>query len=141
MVVISNLGSTPADLAGHWLCQRPAYQPLPDLEVGPGQSVAISLGGSVFLPPPGALTVDGPLSLGPITATGGEMALYSDNSFGSADSLVSYVEWGVPGHGRTGVAVEAGIWGEGEFVPTTEASSLISLTDPSAVGAAAWGAS
>ncbi|NIR37905.1 MAG: hypothetical protein GWN73_19365 [Actinobacteria bacterium] len=69
------------------------------------------------------------------------MALYSDNSFGSADSLVSYVEWGVPGHGRTGVAVEAGIWGEGEFVPTTEASSLISLTDPSAVGAAAWGAS
>ena len=138
MVVITNLGDAPGSLAGHWLCQRPAYYELPDVQVGAGQSFAISLGGSVFLPPPGAITVEETASLGAFNPGSGELALYSSSSFGSASDILSYVEWGTPGHGRSGTAVEAGIWVNGGFVETTDETELISRTDFETVGPDGW---
>ena len=69
-------------------------------------------------------------------AQDGEIGLYNSNSFGSADAIVSYVEWGSSGHGRSATAVEAGIWVSGGFVPTTVDSGAILAsrtppTDPS----------
>ncbi len=125
MVVITNVGTEAGNLGGHWICQRPSYQELPAIDVGPGESVAISLGGSVFLPPPGTLTIEGQFNIGGISASSGEIGLYSTNSFGSADAIVSYVEWGDTGHGRSGTAVEAGVWDDGGFVATTDATAGI----------------
>ena len=138
MVVITNVGDAAVNLGGHWLCQRPAYFELPEVEVGPGQSFAMSLGGSVFVPPPGAITVEETASLGAFTPGSGELGLYSSSSFGSADAIVSYVEWGTPGHGRSGTAVEAGIWVNGGFVETTDDTVSIDRTNLDATGPDAW---
>ena len=105
MVIITNVGDASGNLEGHFLCQRPSYAQLPDLELGPGESVAISLGGDVFLPPPGVKTIDAAVFVGNLDAAGGEMGLYLDQSFGDADSIVAYVEWGSTGHGRSETAV------------------------------------
>ncbi len=138
MVVITNVGTEAGNLGGHWICQRPGYQELPDIEVGPGESVAISLGGNVFLPPPGTLTIEGQLNIGGISASSGEIGLYSSNAFGSADAMVSYVEWGNSGHGRSGTAVEAGLWDDGGFVATTDETALIQQDTIFSMSSTGW---
>jgi hypothetical protein len=138
MLVITNVGTESGNLGGHWICQRPTYQELPDVELAPGESVAISLGGDSFTPPAGALTIEGALDLGSITAASGEIALYSSNSFGSADAMVSYVEWGESGHGRSATAVEAGAWDEGGFVPTTGDTAGIQQDTIFSMAASGW---
>ena len=138
MVVITNVGTQAGNLGGHWICQRPGYQELPDIDVGPGESVAISLGGDVFLPPPGTLTIEAQLNIGGIGASGGEIGLYSSNTFGSADAIVSYVEWGNTGHGRSGTAVEAGLWDAGGFVATTDATAGIQQDTIFSMSSTGW---
>ncbi len=138
MVVITNVGTETGSLGGHWVCQRPSYQELPAIDIGPGESVAISLGGDVFLPPPGTLTIEAQLNLGSITASSGEIGLYSSNSFGSADAIVSYVEWGNSGHGRSSTAVEAGAWDDGGFVATTETSAGIQQDTIFSMASSGW---
>ena len=125
MVVLTNVGSEAGSLAGHFICQRPNYWAIPDIEVPAGQSVAIGAGGSVLLPPPGALTIDDQAAIGQLSAGGGEVALYDSNSFGSSGSILSYVEWGSAGHQRSSVAIAAGIWPSGGFVATTTDSTVI----------------
>jgi len=138
MMVITNVGDEAGNLGGHWICQRPSYQELPAIDVGPGESVAISLGGDVFLPPPGALTIDGQLNLGGISADGGEIGLYSTDAFSSAEAIVSYVEWGDTGHGRSGTAVEAGVWDDGGFVATTGETAGIHQDTIFSMAASGW---
>ncbi len=138
MVVITNIGDETGNLAGHFLCQRPAYWAFPDLEVPVGQSVAVSAGGSVFLPPPGALVIDESAGIGQLVASDGEVALYDSNSFGSSDSILSYVEWGSSGHPRSSVAVNAGIWPAGGFVETTSATVTIIANTVPATEPAHW---
>ena len=138
MVVITNVGTESGNLQGHWICQRPSYQELPSIEVAPGESVAISLGGSVFLPPPGTLTIEGQLNIGSIAASSGEIGLYSSNTFGSADAIVSYVEWGNSGHGRSSTAVEAGAWDDGGFVATTDDAAGIQQDTIFSMASTGW---
>ena len=129
-VFVENVGDAPGSLAGHWLCQRPAYYELPDVELQPGEVAQIYVSGrdnDVFGPRDGAIVVEGPATIGTLEAEDGEVGLYSSNSFGSASDIVSYVEWGSSGHGRSDTAVAAGIWVEG-FVPTTADSGAILAT-------------
>ena len=140
MVVIYNVGDEAGSLAGHWLCQRPAYAELPDFELAPGEGLAISLGGNTFLPPPGVNAAEGQLSLGSIDPTSGEIGLYSSNGFGSSDAIVSYVEWGNSGHGRSATAVQAGIWEDGAFVATTGETLSIFVADFGDMSPSGWSA-
>lgn len=131
MAVITNFGSEAIDLAGHWLCQRPFYVEIPSVVLEPGEAVSINLGSDVFLPIPGTKTIDAVLDVGGLEASSGELALYSSNTFGSAAAIVSYLEWGNGDHGRSSVAVEAGIWPAGGFVPTTpDAGSIFAISQP-----------
>lgn len=141
MVVIVNIGEERGSLAGHWLCQRPAYVEIPDFELNPDESVAISLGGTEFLPPPGALAVSVAHGIGPMDPRGGEIGLFSRPSFDVPGAVVSYVKWGTDIEGRSPAAIEAGVWTAGEFVATTDTSVLIESSDPSVVGPSNWTAS
>jgi hypothetical protein len=138
MVVITNVGTESANLGGHWLCQRPSYQELPDIDIGAGESVAISLGEDAFEAPAGALTIDAALDLGGISAADGEIGLYSSNSFSSAEAIVSYVEWGSTGHGRSSTAVEAGLWDDGGFVATTPDTTGIQQDTVFSMASTGW---
>ncbi|MEA2058500.1 MAG: hypothetical protein U9O63_07250 [Actinomycetota bacterium] len=140
MVVITNTGTGAGELAGHWLCQRPSYFQIPDVALGPGEQVAIALSGDGFAPPAGALTVDAVATVGTIDPASGELGLYSASQFDDATAIVSYVEWGSAGHGRSSVAVAAGIWTEGGFVATTSTTASLSATPIPATGPDDWSA-
>lgn len=137
MIVITNVGDVTGNLAGHFLCQRPAYFAIPDVEVPPGQFVAISTGGTVFQPPPDAITIDQVATIGTLRPGDGEVGLYDSGNFGASTDILSYVEWGSSGHGRSSVAVKAGIWSDG-FVQTADDSVSISANTLPATEAAHW---
>jgi len=127
-VVVQNVGSEAGSLGGYWLCQRPAYYEFPDVELQPGETAAVSIGGDVFAPPPGAIAIDGIAEIGPFDPANGEVGLYRFDAFDDPDAIVSYVEWGSSGHGRSATAVSAGIWPDGGFVETSEVTGAILAT-------------
>ena len=91
-VVIQNAGSATGNLNGFALCQRPNYHIFDDIELAPGEFIAVSLGGDLFLPPPGAKETLS-ANLGSITTEDGEIGLYSSGDFGNSSAIVDYVEW------------------------------------------------
>lgn len=95
-ITVTNLGDAPVDVTDLWLCNRPSYAPMPATSIAPGESISIT-----DLP-----TAD----------VGGEVALYTSNSFGDSASIIDYVAWGTGG-GRAAVAADAGIWPGGDTVP------------------------
>ncbi len=113
-IELKNVGSSTVDVSSYWLCQFPNYQRLDnldldcgDLTMEPGEILAVNNFNAVNNP------------------ADGEVGLYLNNNFGSADAILDYVEWGTPGGGRSGVAVEAGIWTAGEAVPAFANGSSI----------------
>lgn len=115
-IVIENIGTATGAIDGYWLCQRPGYFEIPAATLAPGERLAVFVG-SVEVPEAGfSATSFAGLALGSFTPDDGEIALYSSNSFSSSAAIVDYVEWGRAGHGRSAVAVEAGLWVEGEFL-------------------------
>ena len=137
-VVITNTGGEPTELSGHWLCRRPNYVQLPDVSVGVGERVAIPLGDAQIEPPEGAITVEPISGLGTFDPDSGEVGLYRSSAFDDPDAIVAYVEWGQSGHGRSGTATAAGVWADGGFVATTEATTSISAATLPAVAAGIW---
>ena len=103
IATLTNTGDEPYDLQGQWICQRPTYAELPDEVLDPGATYEASLGG--------------------FDAGGGEVAVYTSNSFSNSEDIVSYVGWG-SGGGRQGVAEEAGIWSGGPVQPTGDTITL-----------------
>ena len=138
MVVITNIGDEAGSLGGHWLCQRPQYYEFPNVELAAGESAAVSVGGDVFLPPPDAIVIEGTAFIGPFSPSGGEVGFYSSNSFSNPNEILSYVEWGASGHGRSGTAVSAGIWVEGGFVETTADTPSIVANQLPTLGPDNW---
>ena len=121
VIVVRNNGDEPYDLTGHFLCNRPNYMAVPAGTLAPGDTMEISAT-SLF-----------------VTATSGELGLYTSNSFGSADAIVRYVQWGSDPHGRTSVAVSAGVWAAGNWVDSGAAGIQSSGDDP--ISAADWSSS
>lgn len=132
-VFIQNVGDAAGSLAGHWLCQRPAYHEMPDVTLEPGEVAQMFVSGhdDIFLPRDGVTFIDEQANTGPFNPESGEIGLYNSNSFGSPDAIVSYVEWGSSDHGRSGTAVDAGIWASGGFVATTaDSGAILAVTIP-----------
>lgn len=131
-VVITNVGNGTGDVGGHWLCQRPAYFEIPSTELAPGESVWVAAAdGAGLVPAQGVVAVVvANRSLGAFSVETGEMAMYTSNGFGDSTAIVDYVEWGSAGHGRSSVAVEAGIWPDGGFVEVPEEAVAISGAAP-----------
>lgn len=129
-VIVQNIGSEPGSLAGYWLCQRPSYYEFPDITVPPGELAAVAVAGrdDIFGPPSFAVAIEGVADLGPLDPASGEVGLYFGNDFGNPDAIISYVEWGSSGHGRSETAVSAQIWPGGGFVETSEETGAISAT-------------
>ena len=75
-VELTNVGNDTIDISSYWLCNRPEYEMLGNLTVECG---SLSLA-------PGALVAvsTGTIS---ISGNGGEIGLYTSNSFGSSDAM------------------------------------------------------
>ena len=143
-ISIVNVGSAPGNLAGYALCVRPQYFQIPDIELAPLETVWIAVGDGANLGDgAGIAKAVIPLNgrLGPLNREDGELALYRTSSFADPEAMVTYVEWGSSGHGRSEVAVEAGLWEPGAFVEVPPDAfgiqSLAGTTRP-AMGRADW---
>ncbi len=90
-VEIANNTDADIDLSTFHFCNRPDYAQIGDAPVVPA-------GGSVTVTSPVAIPLES-----------GELGLYSEASFDNPDAIVAYVEWGEGEHGRSQVAVDAGI--------------------------------
>ncbi|AXT58806.1 hypothetical protein D1816_00055 [Aquimarina sp. AD10] len=124
-VEIFNAGTGEADISEYWLC------------LGPGTYVQIGsvtpLSGNTTIPVGGYLVL--PYDL---PDTSGGLGLYSTNEFASADAIVDFVQYGSGGTPRENVAVEAGLWTAGEFVPTVTSEDNSIIFDGDGNGAANW---
>jgi len=115
-VTIKNEGDAAVDMTGLKICQAPDYGDLPSETLEPGATVSVAAPST-------------------IAADSGEIGIYADDNFGSAASIVSYVEWGESGHQRSTTAIEAGIWSDGEFVDSADATILTASAGTAFTGA------
>lgn len=79
--------------------------------------------------------------IGGVDPSGGEVALFSSDSFSDPEALLEYVAWGGSGHNRLDVAIEAGRWNQEGTVETSSDTVVIVRADPNLTGPAAWLAS
>lgn len=139
-LTITNIGLGPGELGSFWLCQRPSYYEIPAVTLEPGEIVAIALGGDRPDLIGIAAVFDAGNELGKILRGNGELGLYRAPAFGDKDAILDYVEWGSAGHGRSDVAVAAGIWVEDGFVPVPPEAQSIAVLAPPAAGPDQWSA-
>ncbi|HMQ48335.1 MAG TPA: T9SS type A sorting domain-containing protein [Saprospiraceae bacterium] len=114
-VELKNIGSSTIDVGSYWLCDFPVYQQI-------GSAGSIIECGSTIMAPGSILVVN---NFNTIAANDGEMGLYTVNNFASPTAIIDYVEWGSTGHVRSSVAVAAGIWTTGAFVPAFSAAQSL----------------
>ncbi len=119
-VELKNLSDQSIDVSSYWLCQFPAYGQLANLVL---DCSAVDY----ILDPGEILVVEFNATLSP---NNGEIALYNDqvidmNDFNNSNFIIDYVEWGTSGHMRSSVAVDAGIWTTGDFVPSFSITNSI----------------
>ncbi len=125
LIEIFNQGNQDADLNDYWLCLGPGtYERIGDLTPQSG-NIIIPAGGYLVLP------YDLP-------DTEGGLALYSTNAFTDADAIVDFVQYGSAGSARENVAVAAGIWTAGEFVPTVTSAENSIVFDGEGDTAVDW---
>ena len=107
VVVLANIGGRRQSLEGWFLCQFPTYWPLPAVEIGSGEQIEIFTAAGENTDS----TLFAGRGFGDLNGGQGEVGLFVDGQFGSADSIRSYVAWGDDST-RTQVARDAGIWGD-----------------------------
>lgn len=105
-----NNGSVAVDLSDYWLC------------LGPGQYIQVKnasiISGSAQLNPSEFLVIN----WDQLSDSAG-LGLYSTNAFTNSDAIVDFVQWGASGSARENVAVAAGIWTAGQYVPKVRLES------------------
>jgi hypothetical protein len=119
-VTLENITSEPVALDGLQLCHIEACAELVDVVVAGGDVARIALGDGAGLDK----VVMTDAALEPFDPVDGEIALYS-SSDESADSMLNYVQWGSDPHQRTADALEAGLWVEGGFAPTSASATRL----------------
>ncbi len=107
-VELRNLGASTVNISSYTLCRFPTYNQL--------SNITLVCGGDLMIEGGAMVTVDLNYTL---EAGDDELALYLMNgNFDSPANIIDYVEWGNSGHVRSTVAVAAGIWTTGDFVPS-----------------------
>ncbi|WP_350292808.1 spondin domain-containing protein [uncultured Croceitalea sp.] len=123
-VEILNTSSSTIDLNNYWLC------------LGPGRYARIGtltpVNGTIDLPAGEAVTL--PFTMGDAEGLG----LYNTNSFTDANAMADFVQWGEAGSARENVAVSAGLWTAGDFLPTVAASTNSIISNGIASGRDNW---
>ncbi|MEL6916756.1 MAG: hypothetical protein AAFO99_03400 [Bacteroidota bacterium] len=118
-IELYNNGNQTVDLTDYWMCFGPGQY----FRIGDAAMTTI-ISGSLNLAP-GEFLVVSPAVLSAPDAAGG-LGLYINGiGFGDSNNIRSFVQWGASGNARESVAVEAGIWNAGGFVPNVTSGQSI----------------
>ena len=120
---LRNTGSETVDISSYWICNRPSYEALSTLTIECG-SLFLAAGEEVVL----TTTIFG--------NTDDELGLYLTNNggFSQASEIISYLEWGTAGGGRSALATGKGIW-DGNAVAAFSTGESLSLSGNGAAAA------
>lgn len=124
-VEIFNNGDVVVDLENYFLCLAPGtYRQIGALETEGN----LQLGAGEYL----SVSYDMP-------NTNGGLGLYINNDgFGDPANIADFVQWGAAGAVRENVAVDAGIWTAGEFVPAMGNENYSIVYDGEGDSASDW---
>ncbi len=125
-IEIYNNGNTAADLSNYWLCLGPGrYQQLSGITPQSGSINNLSPDEYLVLPYE-------------LPDTEGGLGLYSSNEFTNSQAIVDFVQWGAASSPRENVAVSAGLWTAGEYLPTVSSEDNSIIFDGDGNGVANW---
>jgi len=123
-IALRNVSGVPQNVANWCLCNIPSYRTInsTSFNVLSGNPLALQSGEVLILELPTTSTFT-------MNASDGEIALYHTNGCGgynNAANLEDFVRWGMnPGLSRESVAVAAGLWNTGDFVPPAAVGEIL----------------
>lgn len=120
-MVVTNVGASDVRTEDLWIYQNGDIAEFNIFTVEPRATILFSL-----------------RDVGGAETTGGEVALFSGDSFSDPEAMVDYVAWGSSGHEKSPLASEAGLWGPDESVDVPEGTVGILRADQAALGADSW---
>ena len=120
-VALTNFTDVPASLGGLYLCQGPDCFALPDVSVGAGETARIAVSDGVGQE--GVVATQA--TLGELRPYDGEIALVASPEPDDAKAMLVYFQWGSSPHARTQTAVDAGLWVEGGYGPSSESATRL----------------
>ena len=120
-IIITNEGASDVRTQGLWVYQDGEVSEFNIFTIEPRTEILFNIG-----------------DVGELEASGGEVALFTSDTFSDPDALLEYVAWGATGHSRMDVAIDAGKWNEEGPVETNSDTLLIVRADPNLTGPDAW---
>jgi len=125
-VALTNFTDVPTSLAGLYLCQGHACFELPDTVVGPGETVRIAVGDGSGR----ENVVATHAAIGKLQPSDGEIALLASKEPDNPKAMFVYFQWGSTPHQLTQTAIDAGLWVEGGYGPSsTNATRLFRVPE------------
>lgn len=115
-VSLTNFTDVPASLAGLYLCQASDCFELPEVVVGAGETVRVASGDGSGI----EAVVATEATFGELRPTDGEIALYSSRTLDDPQEMVIYFQWGSTPHDLTQTAIDAGLWVQGGYGPSSQ---------------------
>lgn len=129
-IAVRNVGGASGNLEGYAISQEARSFLFPSVEVGLFEVVWVAVeDGTGLTRTDVAALIPAEGAIGRLDRAGGEMTLYRSAQFSQPEEFLSYVEWGETDHGRSGLAIEAGLWEEGAFIEIPpDAFGVVSTT-------------
>jgi hypothetical protein len=115
-VALTNFTDVPASLADLYLCQGVECFELPDVVVNAGETVRIAVGDGDGHE--GVVATHA--TLGDLRSSDGEVALYVSQELENPQEMLTYFQWGATPHDLTQIAIDAGLWVEGGYGPSSQ---------------------
>lgn len=115
-VSLTNFTDTPTSLVGLHLCQGADCFELPDAVVEAGETVRIAVGDGAGHED----VIATHATLGELHPADGEIALMSSPEPEDPQAMFIYFQWGSTPHELTQAAIDAGLWIEGGYGPSSQ---------------------
>lgn len=115
-VALTNFTDVPASLGGLYLCQGAQCFELPNVTVDPGETARVTVGDRAGR---GDVIATG-ATLGELRSSDGEIALLASPDVEDPEAILVYFQWGSTPHALTQTAIDAGLWVEGGYGPSSQ---------------------
>jgi hypothetical protein len=115
-IALTNFTDVTVSTGGLILCQGEDCFALPTVEVAAGETALVAVGDGSGLQ--GVIATGA--TIGELRSEDGEIAIYASVDYDDPKAILVYLQWGSTPHELTDVAVEAGLWFETSYAPSSD---------------------